>query len=114
MKDSSHVSSMFGFGTIAALLIFLLFMSTALSGNQTVRAASTGEKLFGANCAACHQGGKNIVAPNKPIIGSSKLSNKDAFKSYLLKPTGTMPPSPAIANNGADLAALYDYCKTLK
>jgi mono/diheme cytochrome c family protein len=100
--------------TFSILALLLFSLCTILSGNQTVNAASAGDKLFATNCAACHQGGKNIVNPKKPVIGSAHLASKDAFKTYLLKPSGTMAPYPAIANNPADLAALFDYCKGLK
>jgi hypothetical protein len=50
----------------------------------------------------------------KPVIGSARLASKPAFKGYLLKPTAPMQPAPAIANNDADLTALYNYCKSLK
>ena len=96
------------------MVVILLCLSTLLSGNQKVRAASKGEQLFGTNCAACHKDGKNLIEQKKPVIGSAKLAKKETLKSFLLKPSGNMPPFPDVANNAADLAALYDYCKGLK
>merc|ERR1719343_872288 len=35
-----------------------------------------GEKIFDANCAACHAGGQNVIMPEKTL-------EKDALESYL-------------------------------
>jgi len=35
-----------------------------------------GEKIFNANCAACHAGGQNVIMPEKTL-------EKDALESYL-------------------------------
>jgi mono/diheme cytochrome c family protein len=97
--------------TTVAILAYVGFTGGTLS---PALGKSDGAELFAKNCAACHKDGKNIVNAKKPIIGSAQLKDKKTFKSYLLKPTGTMPPSPAIANNDADLTAVFDYCKSLK
>ncbi len=114
MKSALQASGVVAVTAFSIMAVLIFSVSTILSGNQTVNAASTGDKLFATNCAACHQGGKNIVNPKKPIIGSAKLASKESFKEYLLKPGSTMVPYPAIANNPADLSALFDYCKSLK
>jgi mono/diheme cytochrome c family protein len=114
MKNTLQMSSALLWSTLAMLVVVSLFLGTNLSGNQMAKAASTGETLYNTNCAACHKAGGNIVNAKKPVIGSPMLAKKQTFKSYLLKPTGSMPPAPAIAGNDADLTALYDYCKTLK
>jgi len=113
MKNTLQMSSGL-WSTLAMLVIVMLSLSANLSGNQIAKAASTGETLYSTNCAACHKAGGNIINAKKPVIGSPMLAKKQTFKSYLLKPTGSMPPAPAIASNDADLTALYDYCKTLK
>jgi mono/diheme cytochrome c family protein len=115
MKNNLQISSVFGLRTLAILIAYSLFLNTILlSDKQMAKAASKGEELYGLNCAACHKGGHNIVNAKKPVIGSTTLASKQTFKGYLLKPTGTMPPYPAIANNDADLTALYNYCKSLR
>jgi len=113
-KNVLQISSLYGLSTLAVLVIYSLFLNTMLSDMQMAKAASAGEKLYGLNCAACHKDGQNIVNAKKPVINSPKLANKQTFKDYLLKPTGSMSPYPAIANNAADLTALYNYCKSLK
>lgn len=100
---------------LAALAIPVVIIA-GLSSLQTQDAIAvpSGEQTFKANCASCHSGGGNIVDPKKPVKGSAKLASEDIFKSFLLKPGGTMPASPQIANDAATLGALYNYCKTLK
>jgi mono/diheme cytochrome c family protein len=113
MKNTVQMSTAEG-STLAMLFVVMLFLGANLSGTQLAKAASPGETLYSTNCAACHDAGHNVINPKKPVIGSKMLAKKETFKSFLLKPTGTMPPAPAIANKDADLTALYDYCKTLK
>lgn len=52
---------------VAALLISA---SPAIAGD-----AASGAKVFSANCAACHTGGKNVIQANKTL-------NKDALEKY--------------------------------
>lgn len=60
---------------ISALLVFLtaamfIFATPALAGD-----AASGGKIFSANCAACHAGGKNV-------INGAKTLQKDALDKY--------------------------------
>lgn len=60
---------------LSILLIFLTatvftFVSPALAGD-----AASGQKIFSANCAACHAGGRNVINPAKTL-------NKDALEKY--------------------------------
>ena len=52
---------------LSVLLVFLTatvftFVSPAFAGD-----AASGQKIFGANCAACHAGGRNAVNPAKTL-----------------------------------------------
>ncbi|MBU6454901.1 MAG: cytochrome c [Cyanobacteria bacterium REEB67] len=114
MKHNLRVNSALMLKTLSMTVLILLCLVVARPGSQTARAAATGESLFNANCVVCHKAGGNIINPKKPVIGSTMLASKKTFKSYLLKPSGAMQPCPKIANEDADLAALYDYCKSLK
>ena len=102
------------FLSAVAITVVLAYFGFTGGKSCLVFGESHGDKLFAATCVACHKDGHNILNPKKPIIGSAKLASKQAFKAYLLKPTGVMQPAPAIANNDADLSALYSYCKGLK
>ena len=118
MKNICRISSALTLRALTVLIAYSIINLICFSGlsseSQIATAATTGDKLYTANCAACHQDGQNLMNPKKPVIGSTKLENKQSFKSFLLKPTGAMTPYPAIANNDADVTALYNYCKSLK
>lgn len=94
---------------VAVLVAVVAFVA----GNE-VSGAPSGDKIFAANCQACHAGGKNMIDPKKPIIGSKKLATKDTFKAFLSKAQGTMPAFNKIADNDEALTALHAYVKTLK
>lgn len=51
------------------LSLFVMLSTIYLTNNSSVLAASIedGEKIFNANCAACHAGGKNVIMPNKTL-----------------------------------------------
>ena len=60
---------------ISILLVFLTatvftFVSPALAGD-----AASGQRVFSANCAACHAGGNNVVNPAKTL-------KKEALEKY--------------------------------
>ena len=102
---------------LVALLIAVTFWVQVVSpkaGAAPNAAAPNGEQIFKENCASCHTGGGNLIDPKKPVKGSAKLASLGKFKDYLVKPSGSMPASPKIANDAATLDALYKYCKTLK
>lgn len=100
--------------------IVVVAVAAGVAGNALVGlsnfavAAPSGDKIFNANCAACHMGGKNMVDPKKPIIGSKVIATKESLKAYLSKQQGTMPPFPKIAENDEALTALHTYLKSLK
>jgi cytochrome c6 len=91
-----------------------VFVSLLLAPGGTATDLTSGQKLFSLNCASCHDGGQNLVNPDKPIIGSTKLISLDSFKKYLCHPSGSMPPFERLTKNEADLARLYQYVLTLK
>jgi mono/diheme cytochrome c family protein len=75
---------------------------------------SPGEKVYMANCEACHLLGQNMIKPEKPIIASTKLISRNAFKEFLTEKHTIMPRFEAIANNEKDLKDLYAFVKKLK
>lgn len=58
-------------GAVAAVIVSGLSIPPALAGNF-----DEGEKIFSANCAACHAGGQNVIMPDKTL-------EKDALDTYL-------------------------------
>jgi cytochrome c6 len=61
------------------LLSIVLLMSAVLSFALTRPAlaadAASGAKIFSANCAACHAGGRNVIMANKTL-------QKEALEKY--------------------------------
>lgn len=79
---------------IKIVLIILLWVgwsaSPALSANL-----SDGEKLFNANCTACHWGGGNVVIPSKTLQKSAlekyKMASLSAIKTQIKYGKSAMP-----------------------
>ncbi len=78
-------------------------------------AVRLGGQLFAANCAACHPGGANIVAPDLPIKGAKQLASQDTFVSFIRSPSmpngsaGQMPAFPEDQLSAKDAGAIYQY-----
>jgi len=108
LSKFKNVGFCFASGAAVVAGLTLLFNMTAAG------AASDGSKIYAESCASCHAKGGNILDPKKAVKGSKILASKKAFKDFLLKQNGSMPAYPHIANNDADLTALFDYCKSLK
>jgi uncharacterized membrane protein len=76
---------------------------------------TTGEKIFTANCSACHPKGGNAIMPNLPLVGSSKLAGFDTFLAFVRNPklpdgkSGPMPPVLPSKLSDKQLNELYDY-----
>lgn len=48
--------------------IFLIATSVAIFSTQAIAAdIENGERIFTANCAACHAGGNNVIMPEKTL-----------------------------------------------
>ncbi|MGV2830107.1 cytochrome c6 PetJ [Myxosarcina sp. GI1(2024)] len=56
--------------SLLSIAVMLTFATPALAGD-----ASNGAKVFSANCAACHAGGKNVIQGNKTL-------KKDDLEKY--------------------------------
>lgn len=73
----------------------------------------SGKLLFKSNCSGCHLNGKNLIKPEKPIIGSSKIKSKKIFGDFISSPVPPMPNFKNIAVNPHQLDALYTYVTSL-
>ncbi|HEX4871777.1 MAG TPA: cytochrome c oxidase subunit II [Nevskiaceae bacterium] len=71
----------------------------------------TGEKVYLANCSACHQPTGQGLPPNFPSLVGSKLANGEAATqiAQLLKGKGIMPGFAHLSD--ADLAAVATYTR---
>jgi len=68
-----------------------------------------GEKVYLANCAACHQPNGKGLPPNFPAIAGGKFANGEAKEHivHTIKGAGMMPPFSHLSD--ADLAAVITY-----
>ncbi|MBD2596203.1 c-type cytochrome [Nostoc spongiaeforme FACHB-130] len=60
---------------ISVLLLGIAIFTFAFSTPALAADTSNGAKVFSANCASCHAGGKNLVQANKTL-------KKDALDKY--------------------------------
>lgn len=82
------------------LLLFVLFFSVTLfSLTQPALAgdAASGAKVFTANCAACHQGGKNVVNPAKTLQKADLEKNGMDLEAIVTQVTKGKNAMPAFA-----------------
>jgi cytochrome c oxidase subunit 2 len=74
-----------------------------------------GEKVYTANCAACHQPNGKGAGPVKPLDGSPVVLDADKTKQIevvlngRITPTGEMPPWKQLSDT--DIAAVISYTK---
>jgi mono/diheme cytochrome c family protein len=77
-----------------------------------------GGRLFAANCAACHPGGANVVAPQLPLKGAKQLASLNTFVSFIRNPVmpngspGPMPAFPADQISDKDAGNIYQYIQS--
>ena len=110
----NHLNSLRSFSSLPLVVLLIAGTVWVQAVCPKAVAAPNGEQIFKENCASCHTSGGNLIDPKKPVKGSAKLAALGKFKDYLVKPSGSMPAAPQIANDAATLDALYKYCKTLK
>jgi cytochrome c6 len=60
---------------LSVIWIAIALFTFALGSPAFAADASSGAKVFSANCASCHMGGRNVVMANKTL-------KKDALKTY--------------------------------
>lgn len=81
----------------------------AAAGKSKEELLEAGEKVYKANCAACHQLAGTGMPPTFPALAGSKVVNgpKDAVISQVLHGKNMMPPFPQLSND--DIAAVTSY-----
>lgn len=68
--EETHVKKILSILLLGVAIFTFAFNRPALAAGD-----AAGAKIFSANCAACHAGGKNAVQPNKTLF-------KDALEKY--------------------------------
>lgn len=86
--------------------------AVAAAPAATAAPAADGQKVYDANCAACHQPAGQGMPPNFPALAGSKVVNgpADAHILHALKGKNLMPPFAHLSD--ADLAAAISYERT--
>ncbi|MBW4581029.1 MAG: c-type cytochrome [Tildeniella nuda ZEHNDER 1965/U140] len=82
------------FAVLLAIVCALCFANPVQADDSTALTAK-GAKVFSANCAACHQGGNNVVAANKNLKAAAlKQYGMDSAEAIITQVTngkGAMP-----------------------
>ncbi|MBW4696659.1 MAG: c-type cytochrome [Aphanocapsa lilacina HA4352-LM1] len=87
--------------TVGGVGVSVLGAGVILAGAQPELAA--GEKIFKANCAACHAGGNNIVEPEKTLKKEALARfGMDSQAAIIKQVTGGKSAMPAF---GGELSA---------
>lgn len=60
---------------LSVILLSIAIFAIAFSRPVLAADTASGAKIFGANCAACHLGGRNVVSPAKTL-------QKEALEKY--------------------------------
>lgn len=83
-----------------AVLAATLLSISSLSA-QAAPDAVAGEKIFKANCNACHKGGKNTVNPQKTLsLADLKKNQKDNAAAIVAQVTNGKGAMPAFGKTG--------------
>jgi len=78
-----------------------------------------GQRLFAANCSACHPGGGNVIVAELPLKKSKKLASAAAFTSFIRSPKmpdGSAGQMPSFASNQVtdkQAGELYTYIQSM-
>ena len=77
-------------------IVLLVVISITCSFSRPAWAdVTSGAKLFGANCAACHMGGKNMVNGQKTLqkadLEKYSMASLDAIKTQVTNGKAAMP-----------------------
>nr|YP_010443550.1 cytochrome c553 [Gonyostomum semen]UTE94437.1 cytochrome c553 [Gonyostomum semen] len=77
------------------LLSLLGFTFLVLSQNSFAADIENGEKIFTANCSACHAGGNNVIMPEKTlkkdVLEANGMKSVDAITYQVTNGKNAMP-----------------------
>jgi cytochrome c6 len=96
---------------ISVLLLGITIFTFAFSSPALAADAASGGKLFAANCASCHAGGKNLVQANKTLkkdaLEKFGMYSADAIIAQVTNGKNAMPAFKGRLNSGQieDVAA---------
>jgi len=80
---------------ISVLLLGIAIFTVAFSSPALAADTASGAKVFAANCASCHAGGKNLVQANKTLkkdaLEKFGMYSADAIIAQVTKGKNAMP-----------------------
>ncbi len=80
---------------ISVLLLGIAIFTFAFSSPALAADAASGAKVFSANCASCHAGGRNLVNAKKTLkkadLEKYGMYSADAIIAQVTKGKGAMP-----------------------
>lgn len=80
---------------ISVMLLGIALFTFAFSSPAFAADTTSGAKVFNANCAACHAGGKNLVQPAKTLkkdaLEQYKMDSAEAIIAQVTNGKGAMP-----------------------
>ncbi|MBD2198881.1 MULTISPECIES: cytochrome c6 PetJ [Calothrix] len=80
---------------ISVLLLGITIFTFAFSSPALAADAASGAKVFSANCASCHAGGKNLVKAEKSLkkdaLDKFDMNSAEAIIAQVTKGKGAMP-----------------------
>ena len=100
------------------ILAVTLVLGTNASASAETKGASdqtAGARIFNANCIRCHPNGGNVIIPNMPLAGSSKLHSFKTFLGWIRNPVmpdgseGAMPSFSKKQISDQEARTLYHY-----
>ncbi|MBD2436868.1 cytochrome c6 PetJ [Nostoc sp. FACHB-110] len=96
---------------ISVILLGIAIFTFAFNSPAFAADIASGAKVFSANCAACHAGGKNLVQPAKTLqkdaLAKYGMNSPEAIIAQVTNGKGAMPAFKAKlkANQIEDVAA---------
>lgn len=80
---------------LSVVLLAIALFSFALGRPSLAAEAGSGAKIFSANCAACHMGGRNVIMADKTLkkeaLGKYGMDSLDAIVSQVTNGKNAMP-----------------------
>ncbi len=80
---------------LSIVLLMSAVLSLALTRPALAADAASGAKIFGANCASCHAGGRNVIIADKNLkkeaLDKYSMNSLDAVISQVTNGKNAMP-----------------------
>lgn len=94
------------------LLGFLIFSFLIFQQNSFAADIENGERIFTANCSACHAGGNNVIMPEKTLkkeaLETNGMKSVDAITYQVTNGKNAMPAfGGRLADNDIEDVANY-------